>query len=71
MGTATIPVDLRALAPRAGNSTTYRVYVVVDPDNAFPQQTHGWRQVAAVFTPAGVEVGDLFSIEVQGASPRR
>ena len=66
MGTATIPIDLTTLAPRHGNnSTTYHVYVVVDPDNAFPTQTHGWRQVAVVVTPGGsVSTGDAFSLDV-------
>ena len=70
MGTATIPVDLRTLAPRAGNSTTYHVYVVVDPDNAFPTQTHGWRQVAVAVTPGGgINTGDVFSLDIiQGTS---
>jgi hypothetical protein len=70
MGTATIPVDLLTLAPRPGsNSTTYHVYVVVDPENQFPSQTHGWRQVAVVVTPGGaINTGDVFSLDIQGAS---
>jgi hypothetical protein len=70
MGTATIPVDLRTLAPRPGsNSTTYHVYVVVvDPENKFTSQTHGWRQVAVVVTPGGaINTGDVFSLDITGA----
>ena len=55
IGLADLIVDTSDLGPGPGEaSKAYRVYVVVDPDNKFPKQTHGWHvpQTTLIFGPA-------------------
>jgi hypothetical protein len=69
IGLATLPLDISALGPTAGAKVEYRVYVIVDPDNQFPDQTHGWHQVAAVLTPGqATTAGDQYSIAIQDST---
>ena len=54
MGLAQYTLDLSTLPlPTAGPSegNPFRFYVVIDPDNAIPDETHEWHQTTVMLTP--------------------
>ena len=66
IGVAQYTLDISTLGPQSGASQDYRIYVVVDPDNQFPNQTHGWHKSEVVLTPsAATDVNDQYFIDVQ------
>ena len=52
MGLAQYTLDISTLPlPTVGPSNPFRFYVVIDPDNAIPGETHEWHQATVVLTP--------------------